>query len=217
MTKTTTTTKTCGPGPSRRRLLGLGLSVPALLLGSGCASQAVPTRYHQLTGAAPVPAAQPVRGELVVDAVRVPEALDRPQFVMRQGATQVRVLDDQRWVSPLPDQLTRALVGDLQAELPQAWVRAGDAASVGGLEAGAVRLVLRVDVEHLHLGPGTQVALQAAWALLDARERVLLRERSLLRLDMAEPGPQGVAPAVSQAVARFAAEVAVRVRERLKG
>lgn len=193
------------------------LAVLLLAAAAGCSAPPPQVRYHQLTGAPPVPAAQGkgAGGELVVEPVHVPEGLERPQFVMRHSDTQLQVLDRQRWVSSLPDQLTRVLVSDLQAELPQHWVRASDAASAGRLDAGATRLTLRVDVDQLYLGPGTQVELQATWALLDARERVQQRERSTVRLDAAEPGPPGVAAAVSAAVARLAAEVAARVRQGL--
>jgi uncharacterized lipoprotein YmbA len=177
-----------------------------LLALAGACSSPSPTRYHQLP-AVPGPTrtdtAPDARGELVVDTVRIPDALDRPQFVIRQSPTQLRVLDNQRWVSTLSDQLTRALVGDLQGALPQAWVRWREAPGRSGPRHG-----LRVDVEQLNLGPGTQVELVATWALLDAKERVLRRERLAVQVTAAGTEPEALAPAVSQAVQQFAAGVA---------
>lgn len=52
-----------------------------------------------------------------VDAVVIPDVLDRPQIVLRSGPNSVEVLDDHRWASPLPDQLQRVFTADLSARM----------------------------------------------------------------------------------------------------
>lgn len=112
---------------TRHRLL-LPLALGAALL-AGCASP--DPRYYTLAqgpaaaagaegqAAAPAraPQAQPVWIE--VAPVRVPERLNRPQLVVRDGkdGNALKLLDLSRWSAPLPDELRDALSQQLQARL----------------------------------------------------------------------------------------------------
>ncbi|MEM5273742.1 PqiC family protein [Cupriavidus taiwanensis] len=95
---------------------------------AGCASPE--PRYYTLAQgptavAAPAPAAAPSADPLWLEVapVRVPERLNRPQLVVRDGQdgsggdAGVRLLDLSRWSSPLPDELRDALSQRLQATL----------------------------------------------------------------------------------------------------
>lgn len=92
---------------------------------AGCASPE--PRYYTLaqgaTAVATPPAAAPVPSTntlwLEVAPVRVPERLNRPQLVVRDGSSDasLRLLDLARWSSPLPDELRDALSQRLQATL----------------------------------------------------------------------------------------------------
>ncbi|WP_051320515.1 membrane integrity-associated transporter subunit PqiC [Cupriavidus sp. amp6] len=92
---------------------------------AGCASPE--PRYYTLaqgpadvaTLPAPTPAASTNTLWLEVAPVRVPERLNRPQLVVRDGGNDasLRLLDLARWSSPLPDELRDALSQRLQATL----------------------------------------------------------------------------------------------------
>ncbi|WP_240745928.1 MULTISPECIES: PqiC family protein [Cupriavidus] len=92
---------------------------------AGCASPE--PRYYTLAqgpaGVATLPAATPAPSTstlwLEVAPVRVPERLNRPQLVVRDGGNDasLRLLDLARWSSPLPDELRDALSQRLQATL----------------------------------------------------------------------------------------------------
>ncbi|WP_427312676.1 PqiC family protein [Cupriavidus sp. H39] len=97
---------------------------------AGCASPE--PRYYTLAqgpGAvaapAPAPAAAPSTDTLWLEVapVRVPERLNRPQLVVRDGGNgngsdaSLRLLDLSRWSAPLPDELRDALSQRLQATL----------------------------------------------------------------------------------------------------
>ncbi|MDQ0141868.1 PqiC family protein [Cupriavidus necator] len=92
---------------------------------AGCASPE--PRYYTLAQghnavAAPVPAAAPSTDTLWLEVapVRVPERLNRPQLVVRDGGGSdagLRLLDLSRWSAPLPDELRDALSQRLQATL----------------------------------------------------------------------------------------------------
>ncbi|NOV23003.1 membrane integrity-associated transporter subunit PqiC [Cupriavidus necator] len=100
-------------------------SVAAAVL-AGCASPE--PRYYTLAQgpgamAAPAPAAAPSTDTLWLEVapVRVPERLNRPQLVVRDGGNgsdaSLRLLDLSRWSAPLPDELRDALSQRLQATL----------------------------------------------------------------------------------------------------
>ncbi|MFJ4288511.1 membrane integrity-associated transporter subunit PqiC [Cupriavidus sp. NPDC089707] len=92
---------------------------------AGCASPE--PRYYTLaqgaTAVATPPAATLAPSTntlwLEVAPVRVPERLNRPQLVVRDGGNDasLRLLDLARWSSPLPDELRDALSQRLQATL----------------------------------------------------------------------------------------------------
>ncbi|WP_373379407.1 membrane integrity-associated transporter subunit PqiC [Cupriavidus nantongensis] len=116
----------------KRLPLTLACASFAAAVLAGCASPE--PRYYTLSQgpgavAAPAPAAAPSTDTLWLEVapVRVPERLNRPQLVVRDGRSGndsssgndagVRLLDLSRWSSPLPDELRDALSQRLQATL----------------------------------------------------------------------------------------------------
>ncbi|WP_265919248.1 PqiC family protein [Cupriavidus nantongensis] len=114
----------------KRLPLTLVCASAAAAVLAGCASPE--PRYYTLAQgpgavAAPAPAAVPSTDTLWLEVapVRVPERLNRPQLVVRDGRNGndggsdagVRLLDLSRWSSPLPDELRDALSQRLQATL----------------------------------------------------------------------------------------------------
>ncbi|ULX53286.1 hypothetical protein A9P79_14895 [Cupriavidus taiwanensis] len=112
----------------KRLPLTLACASFAAAVLAGCASPE--PRYYTLSQgpgavAAPAPAAAPSTDTLWLEVapVRVPERLNRPQLVVRDGQNGsgndagVRLLDLSRWSAPLPDELRDALSQRLQATL----------------------------------------------------------------------------------------------------
>lgn len=114
----------------KRLPLTLVCASAAAAVLAGCASPE--PRYYTLAQgpgavAAPAPAAAPSTDTLWLEVapVRVPERLNRPQLVVRDGGNGngsgsdagLRLLDLSRWSAPLPDELRDALSQRLQATL----------------------------------------------------------------------------------------------------
>jgi uncharacterized lipoprotein YmbA len=98
----------------RARTLNLGVALLALVVGA--CSSVPPVRYFTLvpapsTEAAVAPVAQPFQFELL--PVTVPAQVDQPQLVVRQGGQGVAMLQGQRWIAPLGDEVRGALSADL--------------------------------------------------------------------------------------------------------
>ena len=143
----------------------LGL-LAALVATTACSSS--PTiRYYTLsaeTGAGAVAATtRPSGGPYVIDAVSVPDLLDRPQIVLRTSTNAVEVLDYDRWAAPLPDQLERVLAADLSARL------GADAVVDPGLPTN-LRAARRITVSIVEFDARRdgQSSIEASWVISDA-------------------------------------------------
>jgi len=122
-----------------------------LTILTGCAS--APTHFLTLVpmgsgSSAPVPAPS----DLKVESVAVPAEVDQPDLVVRESDGSVALLETERWVAPLSDQIRLSL--NLALERRAAQVSAPAAAA-----AQSVRI--RVEVRRFD-------AVPARYALLDS-------------------------------------------------
>jgi uncharacterized protein len=132
------------------------------LLLAACASS--PEHFYTLQprdSRAPDP---PSRADyaVVVTTVTVPSDVDRPELVVRDRAQGVLVLEEERWIEPLPSAVRRALAQDLGERLRDAVV----------LEDGETAVhpkVIRVAVyvRRFDIAPATSVRLEADWLLIE--------------------------------------------------
>ena len=97
---------------------------------------------------------------IAIDAVTIPELVDRPQFVLRTGATQVTIDEYARWADPLRSQISRVLAADLARAVPGALV-SGFAQHSDSTEAYRVR----VDVQSFESAPGEAAAMVVLWSV----------------------------------------------------
>lgn len=113
-----------GPASGPRRQACWRVVAAALLVG-GCASAPV-VRWHSLSAPADVPAAPlgnavsaaaagATRWLVQLTVLRVPAAVDQPQWLVRLPDDTLRLLEDERWAAPLRDELRAALVQGLVA------------------------------------------------------------------------------------------------------
>lgn len=103
------------------RLTSLVL-VAALGLAA-CASDP-PTRFHSLQAAEPVAPTAPPQRWVDLAPVVVPAAVDQPQWVVRVADGSLRVLEQERWVASLRDEVRAALLAGLRARSATDDVRA---------------------------------------------------------------------------------------------
>ena len=122
-------------------------------VGIGCTS--APVRYYTLTPAPektlPVP-----ETTLTIDVriVHTPPQLNRAELMVRAGPTEVMLLENERWASPVNDEIKDALRLELQR-------RAG---RMTGLRPAFAKLTLDVDVRHLEAEFGRYALLEASWS-----------------------------------------------------
>ena len=144
---------------TRLRCLRLGavLAVAFVLL-AGCASP-VPTHFHTLMPAPTADfaaAAAPVVATWELLPVTVPTQVDQPPWVVRLPDDTLAVLEQERWISPLADEVRAALAQHLRQTVPPAAI---------GATATAPRWRVAVEVQRFESLPGRLARLDAQWAL----------------------------------------------------
>lgn len=131
---------------------------------AGCAS--VPSKFYTLNATA-VRAEKPAGTfGVLVGPVTVPPSVDRPQMVLTTGPNRVELAEFNRWASPLADNITRVVVGNLGSQLGSLRVAATPIPGFGP----AYQVAIQVDQFETFLGdsklPG-EARLSVVWTLRD--------------------------------------------------
>ncbi len=121
-------------------------------VGVGCTS--APVRYYTLT--APPDKTLPVSEPTLTVDVRVvhtPPQLNRAELMVRTGPTEVALLENERWASPVNDEIKDALRLDLQRRLDR----------TTGSRPAFGKLWLDIDVRRLEAELGRNALMEASW------------------------------------------------------
>lgn len=187
------------------------LWVGALAIGlAACASE--PIHHYTLvapiaattgTGAAGQSAAAPYQIDVL--PVGIPEPLNRLALVVRQGPGEVAVVNTERWVGPLEDEIGLALSQNLSHRL-----NANEAGAIS--EPSTVPVVnIKVDIRRLDAWLGHRVDLEANWSVYLAQSKA---PRTLCRsalVQTTEGSYSQLIGAYQQALDQLAAQIAVAV------
>jgi hypothetical protein len=99
--------------------------------------------------------------------VGVPPQIDFPQLVVRQGESEAIVLKNERWLSPLADEIRSALSGELSQRLGTQ-----DVANLS--HPGNMPVIkIQVQLKRFDSWPGRNVNLQASWSLSTPEKRLV--------------------------------------------
>jgi uncharacterized lipoprotein YmbA len=121
-------------------------------VGVGCAS--APVHYYTL---APPPdkTLPPAETTFVIDVrvVHSPLQLNRSELMVRTGPTELTLLENERWASPVNDEIKEALRLELQRRLSR----------MTGLRPAFTKLTLDIDVQQFEAELGQYALLEASW------------------------------------------------------
>ncbi len=175
------------------------LTCAALVALGACSTLSTPpTRLHTLMPAEPTPrdATVVARGPLYValEPIRVPAQVDQPQWLVRLPDDSLASLEQERWASPLRDELRQALLEQLGA-------RFGVVEGRSTMPQAAPPLRVALELRRFDSIPGLEARLEGQWTVAGGptplRCSLLVRE--------AAPGGIGeLAAAHRRAVARLA-------------
>ena len=122
-------------------------------VGVGCTS--APVRYYTLTPPPDktLPASETTL-PIDVRVVHTPPQLNRSELMVRTGPAEVTLLENERWASPLKDEIKDALRVELQRRFSR----------MTGLRPDFTKLTLDIDVQHLEAELGRYALLEASWS-----------------------------------------------------
>jgi hypothetical protein len=168
-------------------------------------------RYYTLSADGPARQArtESPRFTVRVGPASLPEALDRPELVLRVSATELVVDESHHWAEPLRTGIARAVAGGLARELDGARVVVADERTNG--ESTDVEVLL--DVQRLDAKLGDGVALEVAWVARSSNAGPVHTGRSVMREPLA-PGSSydPLVEACARALATLSREIARSVR-----
>jgi hypothetical protein len=137
---------------------------------AACAS--APVHYYTLVPAsdsAPAEsAAAPAPFQFELLPVGIPAQNDVPQLVVRQGGQAVSLLNGERWVAPLGDEVRGALSVDLAQRTHAQDISGGVAAN------GKPVLRIKVDLRRFDSSPGNYAQIDATWTVRELRSQAVL-------------------------------------------
>jgi uncharacterized protein len=124
----------------------------ATSVAAGCGS--APIRYYTL---APPPVTiavvSPASLAVEVRVVHVPPQLNRPGLMVRNGPTELLLLENERWASPVKEEIADALRLELQRRL-----------ATGGLSPDYDKLLVQLDVRQLEAEFANRTWLEASYS-----------------------------------------------------
>jgi hypothetical protein len=148
------------------------LSGAAALSLAACASS--PLHYYTLVApadsAAVIAPGEAASPPFELLPVSVPAQVDQPQLVVRQGGQGMTMLDSERWIAPLGDEVRSALSADLSRQL-----HSQDVTGMVGSGSDKPLLRIKLDLRRFDSQPGSYALIEGAWSvhLLGARPGVL--------------------------------------------
>jgi uncharacterized lipoprotein YmbA len=116
--------------------------------------------WYALEAAASPGNARAAGVSVYIGAVTVPEAVDRPQLVLRKTGGEIAVLDAHRWVEPLKVAIGRVVAAQLGDALGSARVGA-----FPGTALADATYRVQLDVQRFDSVPGGAATIEAIWSV----------------------------------------------------
>ncbi|GAB2880048.1 PqiC family protein [Microvirgula curvata] len=171
--------------------------VPMMLVAALAACASPSPRFYSLADSSPpAGASASAQVKLALVAVTVPDAVDRPQLVVRQDGA-LRIMEQRRWLQPLRSDIAMALA-----------TRLGMAVAGPGQAAGQEAVYrLTVDIQRFDSTLGGPAALEALWTLTRAGGAAV----DSGRVALSDRAADGSYDALVAAHGRMLAELATRI------
>lgn len=197
-------------------LLRAASLVAAAIWFAGCAFSPQ-ARFYTLTpigqqeAKTPAPATTPV--SLSIAPVEIPDYLNRPQIVTRDGLSELKLAQFDRWAGSLADNMGAVMAENLSLLLASDRVQA---VPRGRNEKSDFTLAVRV--LRLDCMPGEQVTLKARWVLSSPADgKELVARVSTFSVKLKNDRYDTAVAAISGALERLSREIADEITTRRTG
>jgi uncharacterized protein len=179
------------------------MAVLGTVVLAACSS--APMHYYTLVPApdsAPAESGMPpAQFQFELLPVGIPAQDDVPQLVVRQGGQAVNLLNGERWIAPLADEVRSALSVDLSRRLNAQDIRTGLPVD------GKPVLRIKVDVNRFDSSPGNYALIEATWTIRPLKGDVVLTCSSRINESTGQ-GYEGLVAGHQQALGELADQIA---------
>ena len=191
----------------------MALAALAVVL-SACAQPSSPSRFYVLSTTEGVDGQRgefkPTRQRSIgIGPVSMPTYLDKPQIVTNATRYQLDLAEFDQWAEPLGGNVTRVLVDNVSILMDSDRIHAFPANT-------AVRddFQVAVDIVRYDCQVGGGCKLVARWSVFDLRRNKLIAaKRSEYDKTPSQFGFEGLAQAMSEALADLSRDIAARIRK----
>jgi len=181
-------------------------ALAAALLACACGGPEPRIDFYSLTPTAAAAANAPASSLAIhIGPVTVPDAVDRPQMVVRLDDNRVDIDDQHRWVEPLKNAIPRLLADALSRDLNTPNVLTSRQSSTLDIDYRVA-----VDVQHFDSSAG-EVSEDVLWTIRSRKSQAPRIGRTTVR-ESAGGGAAGIAAAHSRALGRVAHDIAEAIR-----
>ncbi|RDS85521.1 PqiC family protein [Dyella psychrodurans] len=177
----------------------------ALVAAMLAACSSAPVHYYTLVSAPDSTETEngmpPAQFQFELLPIGIPAQDDVPQLVVRQGGQAVNLLNGERWIAPLADEVRNALSVDLSRRLHAQDIR-------GGLPVdGKPVLRIKVDINRFDSSPGNYALVEATWTIRPLKADVVLTCTSRINQNVGQ-GYEGLVAGHQQALGELADQIA---------
>jgi len=193
---------------SRKRVQS-ALMLFAIFALAACGSSPRET-YYTLSAGAAMNGAAPASGEsaysVAVGPITLPEAVDRPQLVLRVGPNEVTFVELHRWAGSLKNEIPRIIADNLSGYLNIRQVAAYPQSAGDNAEYRVL-----VDIQRFDSTLGESVAIDALWTIKRQSDGASRTGRSTAK-ESSSGNYDAMVAAHSRALATISREIAEGIR-----
>ena len=182
----------------------LCLALVALIGAAGCGTSATP-KFYSLSATSTPDGSAAANVAVLVGPISIPAGVDRPQFVVQNGANQVDVEEFNRWSAPLNDSIAKAVAGDLSVLLGTPDVATAPLANFNA------NYRVTIDVQRFDSIRGQGTVLDAVWVVRKANGDTQ-SGRTMTHESAQADTFDALAAAHSRAIAKMSADIAGAIR-----
>ena len=140
---------------------------------------------------------------VAVARVKVPDMLDRAQMVVYENNTdRVDILEFHRWVEVLPDILQSTVVNDLQALLPNSYIKRTY------FDSDKAKYNVSIEINQIKAYRNDKVVLSAWWNIANKNGNIIKRKQSSFEAAVHGDSMQDLVNAESQVIHEMSKEIA---------
>jgi uncharacterized lipoprotein YmbA len=144
---------------------------------------------------------------VTIAPITLPDAVDRPELVMRSGANRLILLENRQWAEPLRTAIPRVLADSISQAL------GGVPVSLQSDNASRdAKLQVLIDVVRFDSMPGDAAILEASWSIRSLDGAKLRTGSSTIRVPVQGAGYDDLVAAHSQALSKLAAEISLQIK-----